>query len=56
MNINDLKRIFDENKDKRICVLGTTCTGKSTLIRELNIGVDKKLMKWRQSYNEINNG
>lgn len=33
----DLFRIFEENKDKRICVLGTSCTGKTTLIEELNI-------------------
>ena len=31
----DLLKIFDENKYKRICVLGTTCTGKSTLIKLL---------------------
>ena len=35
-----LKQIFLDNKDKRICVLGTTCTGKSTLIKETNLGVD----------------
>jgi hypothetical protein len=35
-----LNKIFKENNDKRICVLGTTCTGKSTLIKELNIGLD----------------
>ena len=38
--INELKSIFDNNKDKRICVLGTSCTGKTTLINKLNIGVD----------------
>jgi len=38
--IEKLKIILDENKDKRICILGTTCTGKSTLINNLNIGVD----------------
>lgn len=37
---SDLLKIFNDNKDKRICVLGTTCTGKSTLIRKLNIGED----------------
>lgn len=36
----ELKKIFDENKDKRICVVGTTCTGKTTLINKLNIGCD----------------
>ncbi len=36
----ELLQIFEENKEKRICVLGTTCTGKSTLINELNVGSD----------------
>ena len=40
-NIDELSKIFEENSDKRICVLGTTCTGKSTLINHTNIGVDK---------------
>lgn len=43
-NMNDiiykLREIFDNNKEKRICVLGTTCTGKSTFINEMNIGQD----------------
>ena len=39
-NIEELSKIFEENKDKRICVLGTTCTGKTTLINKSNIGVD----------------
>lgn len=39
-NIEQLIQIFNDNKDKRICVLGTTCTGKSTLINHANIGVD----------------
>ena len=38
--INELKSIFENNKDKRICVLGTSCTGKTTLINKLNIGAD----------------
>lgn len=36
----ELKNIIENNKDKRICVLGTTCTGKSTLIKKLDIGND----------------
>lgn len=45
MNTNDellnrLEKILSENKDKRICVIGTTCTGKSTLIKNLNMGLD----------------
>ncbi len=39
-NIEELMQIFNDNYDKRICVLGTTCTGKSTLINNANIGVD----------------
>lgn len=38
--IEELVKIFNENNDKRICVLGTTCTGKTTLINNINIGVD----------------
>ena len=39
-NIEKLRQLFIDNKDKRICVLGTTCTGKTTLINESNMGVD----------------
>ena len=39
-NIEQLKTIFEQNKDKRICVLGTTCTGKTTLINKTNVGLD----------------
>ncbi len=38
--MEELIEIFKENMDKRICVLGTTCTGKTTLINEINIGLD----------------
>lgn len=38
--VEELKEIFDKNKDKRILVIGTTCTGKSTLIKSLGIGLD----------------
>lgn len=38
--INELKEILNNNTDKRIVVLGTTCTGKTTLISKLNIGRD----------------
>lgn len=33
--LNELKNILDNNRDKRICVVGTTCTGKSTLLESL---------------------
>lgn len=39
-NIDNLLTVFNENSNKRICVLGTTCTGKTTLINKLNIGLD----------------
>ena len=34
--INTLKIIFDKHKDERICVVGTMCCGKTTLIKELS--------------------
>ena len=39
-NLEEITKIFNDNKNKRICVLGTTCTGKSTLINKSNVGVD----------------
>ena len=39
-NLEELKQVFNDNKDKRICVLGTTCTGKTTLINATNMGLD----------------
>lgn len=39
-SIDNLLTIFNENSSKRICVLGTTCTGKTTLINDTNIGLD----------------
>ena len=39
-SIDNLLTIFNENSNKRICVLGTTCTAKTTLIKESNIGLD----------------
>lgn len=36
----ELLDIFNSNEDFRICVVGTTCTGKSTLINALGIGED----------------
>lgn len=37
---DNLITILNENSNKRICVLGTTCTGKTTLIENSNIGLD----------------
>lgn len=33
--INKLKEILKENKNKRIVVVGTSCVGKSTLLKEI---------------------
>lgn len=30
--IDNLRKIFENNEDKRICVIGTSCTGKTTLV------------------------
>lgn len=38
--INDLKKVIDNNKDKRICVVGTSCTGKTTYLDYAKNGLD----------------
>lgn len=38
--INDLKKILEQNIDKRVCVVGTSCTGKSTYLKHANNGLD----------------
>lgn len=38
--INILIDIFDKNMEKRIVVLGTSCTGKTTIIKMTKIGLD----------------
>ncbi len=38
--IEQLKNILNENNNKRICILGTSCTGKTTLIEQTGIGKD----------------
>ncbi len=35
-----LQAIFDSNQDKRIVVVGTTCTGKSTFLKTIKNAVD----------------
>ena len=34
-SIDNLVTIFNKNSNKRICILGTTCTGKTTLINQI---------------------
>ena len=33
--LEELRKIFAENADKRICVVGTPCVGKTTLVKSL---------------------
>ena len=33
--INTLKTIFEKHKDEKVCVVGTMCVGKTTLIEQL---------------------
>ena len=41
---NEIYKIFMENSDRRICVIGTTCTGKSTIINSLKMNVSMSLI------------
>jgi len=34
--INALKAIFEKHKNERVCVVGTMCCGKTTLIKQLS--------------------
>lgn len=43
---NELAEIFDKYYDKRICVLGTTCCGKSTLQNQFIEAVDMDEVLW----------
>ena len=38
--IEQLKEILDKNNDKRVIVVGTTCSGKSTLIKKIESAKD----------------
>ena len=38
--INDLKEVIETNKEKRICVVGTSCTGKTTYLDYAKNGLD----------------
>lgn len=44
--INILQEIFKEHKKERICVLGTTCCGKSTLLTQMSDCVDMDEVLW----------
>ena len=38
--INELKKVLDKNQDKRVCVVGTSCTGKTTYLNHAKNGLD----------------
>lgn len=40
VTLEQLKKILDENKDKKITVLGTTCVGKTTLLKYIPEGIE----------------
>ena len=40
--LEELKSVLSQNTDKRITVIGTTCTGKSTLLKEMPECVEMK--------------
>ena len=46
--INTLKAIFEKHEDERICVLATTCCGKTTLLRQIPNCVDLDDELWPQ--------
>jgi len=44
--INTLTAIFEKHKDERVCVVGTTCCGKSTLLKQIPNCVDMDETLW----------
>lgn len=38
--IKKIEHIFNQNEDKRICVVGTTCSGKTTLVNNFGYALD----------------
>ncbi len=46
--IDALNAIFDKHKNDRICILGTTCCGKSTLHEQIPGTVDMDEVLWPQ--------
>lgn len=46
--INALNAIFDKHKNERICVLATTCCGKTTLLQQIPDCVDLDDELWPQ--------
>lgn len=54
--VNALKELLEKHKSKRVSVLGTTCTGKSTILARIENAVDQddevfpRLAKMERAY------
>lgn len=46
--INSLKAIFEKHINERVCVLATTCCGKTTLLRQIPDCIDLDDELWTQ--------
>ena len=46
--VNSLKAIFEKHENERICVLATTCCGKSTILRQIPNCIDLDDELWPQ--------
>jgi ABC-type phosphate/phosphonate transport system ATPase subunit len=44
--VQQLKKIFEDNIEKRILVLGTTCSGKTTLLKHFSECLDMDALIW----------
>jgi len=44
--LSQLQTIFAKNKDLRICVVGASCIGKTTLVRDLPECIDHDYIVW----------
>ena len=51
--IQKLTEIFEINREKRILVLGTTCAGKSTLLKSLPKCLDMDSLVWELLPKEV---
>jgi len=53
ITIQKLKEIFEHNIEKRILVVGTTCLGKTTLLKRLQECLDMDALVWELLPKEI---
>ena len=44
--LDELKKILERHKQERVCVLGTICCGKTTLLRQIPGCVDLDDVFW----------